>query len=204
MQKRSRETRHRILNTALELFSHTGYETSSVAEICQAAGVSKGAFYHHFPSKQAVFMELLQTWLDMLDEQIKRAQLEAENVPQALLNIAGLMQQVFQQASGRLPMFLEFWTQASHDPVIWQVVIAPYQRFQEYFRFLIQIGITEGSLRDENPEAASRALVAMGGGLLLMGVLETQEEKRASMPTESIKILLNGLVLQRKVELKAK
>jgi len=193
MQARSTETRNRILNVSLELFSRNGYEATGVAEICLAAGVSKGAFYHHFPTKQAIFLELLHTWLGMLDEHMKAARQEAKNVPQALMNMGGLMQMVFQEASGRLPMFLEFWTQASHDPLVWQAIIAPYQRYQVYFKSLIETGIAEGSLEVDDPETAARALVAMGVGLLLMGVLEGQDERSAQLPLQSIKILLDGL-----------
>jgi AcrR family transcriptional regulator len=197
MQKRSIETRNLIFSVALDLFSRTGYESTSVAEICQAAGVSKGAFYHHFPTKQALFMELLNIWLELLEEQIKVIQKEAKNVPQAILNMAGLMEQIFQQASGRLPMFLEFWTQASHNPLVWQAIIAPYKRYQEHFKELIEVGIIEGSIKKKDPEAASRALVAMGVGLLLMGVLEPQVESRSRMPTESIRILMDGLAMEK-------
>ena len=197
MQKRSEETRNLITRVSLDLFSRTGYEATSVAEICQTAGVSKGAFYHHFPTKQAVFMGLLNTWLEFLEVQIKNIQKEAESVPHAILKMADLMEQVFQQASGRLPMFLEFWTQASHDPIVWQALIAPYQRYQEHFKELIEAGISEGSIKDKKPEAASRALVAMGVGLLLMGVLEPNAESRYRMPTESIEILLDGLETEK-------
>jgi AcrR family transcriptional regulator len=197
MQKRSLETRNLIFRVALDLFSQMGYEATSVAEICQAAGVSKGAFYHHFATKQALFMELLDSWLELLEMQIKEIQKEAQDVPQAILNMAGLLEQVFQQASGRLPMFLEFWTQASHDPLVWQAIIAPYQRYQAHFKELIEKGIAEGSINYKNSEAASRALVAMGVGLLLMGVLEPRVESESRIPTESIKILLNGLAMER-------
>jgi AcrR family transcriptional regulator len=197
MQKRSAETRNLIFSVALDQFSRTGYDATSVAEICQAAGVSKGAFYHHFPTKQAVFMELLDTWLQLLENEIIIIQKEAKNVPQAILNMAGLMEQVFQQASGRLPMFLEFWTQAIHDPFVWQAIIAPYQRYQDHFKELIEAGISEGSIKYEDPVAGSRALVAMGVGLLLMGVLESQADSKSRTPTESIKILLNGLTMEK-------
>jgi len=193
MQKRSQETRKQILNTALELFSRSGYESTSVAEICQEAGVSKGAFYHHFPTKQAVFLKLLDSWLELLDLQMLMIQQEAKDVPQALSNMAGLMEQVFQQASGRLPMFLEFWTQASHDTTVWEAVIAPYQRYQEIFKILVNKGIAENSLKDVNQEATSRTLVALGIGLLLLGVLEAGERNSINTPSYSINLLLEGI-----------
>ena len=52
-QPRGEETRTRILDAALEAFARDGYDEASVAEICRLAGVTKGGFYHHFPSKWA-------------------------------------------------------------------------------------------------------------------------------------------------------
>lgn len=48
MQARGEETRSRILHSALSLFGRQGYDATGVAGICEAAAVSKGAFYHHF------------------------------------------------------------------------------------------------------------------------------------------------------------
>ena len=56
MQQRSEETRNAIIEAAETLFTQQGYTAAGVAEICEAAGVSKGAFYHHFETKQAVFL----------------------------------------------------------------------------------------------------------------------------------------------------
>ena len=62
-QQRSEETRSRILESAIKLFSNRGYNKASVDDICADAGISKGAFYHHFKSKQALFPALLDGWL---------------------------------------------------------------------------------------------------------------------------------------------
>jgi len=51
MQQRSEETRARILDAAIRRFAIAGYDAASVEDICTEAGVSKGAFYHHFPTK---------------------------------------------------------------------------------------------------------------------------------------------------------
>ena len=49
----------RILDAAAELIIHYGYDKTSVSEIAEAAGISKGAIYLHFASKDALFEALL-------------------------------------------------------------------------------------------------------------------------------------------------
>ncbi|MCU1227285.1 MAG: uncharacterized protein JWO97_169 [Acidobacteria bacterium] len=53
-----------MLDVALELFSHRGYGATSVREIADAARVSTGSVYHHFPDKESIFRTLLDDyWL---------------------------------------------------------------------------------------------------------------------------------------------
>ena len=51
-------TRDRILAAATDLFLSAGVESVSVAEVCRAAGVSNGSFFHHFPSKEELALEI--------------------------------------------------------------------------------------------------------------------------------------------------
>ena len=52
-------TRDRILEAALEVFARKGYHRALVDDIVRASATSKGAVYHHFPNKQAVFLALV-------------------------------------------------------------------------------------------------------------------------------------------------
>src|SRR4030043_2384351 len=166
MQQRSEETRNNLLEAATHLFSKTGYDATGGAEICQAAGVSKGAFYPHFPSKQAVFMELLNSYLNGIDTGFNRMRQEIHDVPQVILQMAELTGSLFQSADIHLPIFLEFWTQANHDPQIWEATVAPFHRYQSYFAEMIQEGIDEGSIQPVDPHQAARVLVSLAVGLL--------------------------------------
>jgi len=51
------DTRERLLEIALELIWRSNYSCVGVNEICKRAGVTKGAFYHHFESKASLFCE---------------------------------------------------------------------------------------------------------------------------------------------------
>jgi len=49
-----------ILTEARRLFTARGFEATSIDDIAEAAGVAKGAVYHHFASKEAVFQRVLE------------------------------------------------------------------------------------------------------------------------------------------------
>jgi AcrR family transcriptional regulator len=57
--EKGRETRERLIATGRELFGERGYEGTSIASILEAAGVARGALYHHFPTKEALFDAVL-------------------------------------------------------------------------------------------------------------------------------------------------
>ena len=53
--ERREATRGRLLDAAARLFAEQGYESTSTQQILDAAGTSRGALYHHFATKQAIF-----------------------------------------------------------------------------------------------------------------------------------------------------
>jgi len=174
-QQRSEDTRNQIISTAVEVFCRCGYDAAGVAEICSRAGVSKGAFYHHFPSKKALFLAILQSWLGKVDQRLEELRQPDMSVSQALPQMAKAIGSVFSDASGQLPMFLEFMLQASRDKNVWDATIAPYTVFQSRFSELLEQGKTEGSLREDlDTQASAWVIIAFGVGLLLQGIVLPQ------------------------------
>lgn len=57
---RGSETRRRILEVAAESFAERGYAGTSLSDVLKASGVTKGGFYFHFPSKEALAMAALR------------------------------------------------------------------------------------------------------------------------------------------------
>ena len=57
---RGGETRRRILEVAAEAFAERGYAGTSVSDVLKASGVTKGGFYFHFPSKEALALAALR------------------------------------------------------------------------------------------------------------------------------------------------
>ena len=62
LQARAEATRRRILDSAVDLFSELGYGETGLADVLARAGVSKGAFYYHFDSKEAVAVAIIEDY----------------------------------------------------------------------------------------------------------------------------------------------
>jgi TetR/AcrR family transcriptional repressor of nem operon len=58
----SRNARDKLLAAALEVIRTKGYAATSVDDLCRAAGVTKGAFFHHFESKEALAVAAADFW----------------------------------------------------------------------------------------------------------------------------------------------
>ncbi|MBE0689783.1 MAG: TetR/AcrR family transcriptional regulator [Anaerolineae bacterium] len=67
---RSFEREQRILDAAFALITHYGYDKTTVDEIAREAGISKGAIYLHFKSKEALFEALIMRESESLSEQL--------------------------------------------------------------------------------------------------------------------------------------
>ncbi len=56
------EARARLIDAARTLVRRNGYAGTSVDDLCSAAGVTKGAFFHHFATKEALGVALVEDW----------------------------------------------------------------------------------------------------------------------------------------------
>ncbi len=61
-QKRAETTRRKLLAAATQAVRRHGYVATSVDEVCAAAKVSKGAFFHHFETKEELVAACLANW----------------------------------------------------------------------------------------------------------------------------------------------
>lgn len=88
------DTKQKLLDTARELIWRNNYDTVGIAEICKNAGVTKGAFYHHFSSKADLFLtvcadlveQMKATMDDMLSSRFTPLE-QLENIVSHLLHM---------------------------------------------------------------------------------------------------------------------
>jgi len=194
------------MDAAIGELCRRGYDAASVSDICREAGVSKGAFYHHFPSKQALFLAIMQDWLRGIDTQLFANRTPEKDVPQTIQEMGSTLGEIFQAASGQfqaasgqMPMFMEFMVQASRDEEVWKAVIAPYRQYQKSFSGLINEGKKEGSFRaDVDAEETAWVLISLAVGILLQGIVDPGAANWEKVTNKGVQMVLGGL--QRREE----
>jgi TetR/AcrR family transcriptional repressor of nem operon len=58
------ESKNKILDAALHVIRAKGYSATRVEDVCEAAGLTKGSFFHHFDSKEALALAAADYWIE--------------------------------------------------------------------------------------------------------------------------------------------
>jgi TetR/AcrR family transcriptional regulator, transcriptional repressor for nem operon len=87
------DAKQKLLDAALSLIREKGYSATSVDALCTRAGVTKGAFFHHFDSKEALAVAAAHRWSEVTGAVFERAPYHALDDPlQRLLAYLGFRQ----------------------------------------------------------------------------------------------------------------
>jgi len=90
------DTRTELLNVASEIFSRQGYDKTKVADITKQAGLGHGTFYHYFNSKKDIFLELIKSFIWILNKGISSLSIEnTETKEEIEYNIKELYRVIF-------------------------------------------------------------------------------------------------------------
>ncbi|WP_410591996.1 TetR/AcrR family transcriptional regulator [Amycolatopsis sp. lyj-23] len=120
-QERSRTTRRRLVEAALDSFGERGWHGVTVAGIAERAGVSRGAAQHHFPARE----DLVVAAVDLLGEaQIDELRAQAADLPSGASRIERVVEMVLNLYTG--PLFraaLQLWSVAATDDALRDVLV---------------------------------------------------------------------------------
>lgn len=139
----------RLLAAATRLFAEHGFETTSVQQIVDAAGVTKGAMYHYFGSKDDLLYEIYARVLRVQTARMEQAADSTEPVPQRLHAVAADV--VATTAANLDDTVIFFRSMHLLHPDKQAEVRAERRRYHERVRELIEEGQANGDFRTDKP-----------------------------------------------------
>ncbi len=187
-------TRRELLDAALTVFSKNGYAASHLEDIAQAAGVTRGAIYHHFGSKADLYFALIEEAASIgnsaIDQAISEGGTYAEILSRILVYTFNLLED---DRRFREVMSLQLTT-----PNIDAFSSRRYAETRElvtsiggFFRIIIE----QGELRpDLDPDTAARAFLGFQNGLASLWLFNQEAFSIKGSGSELAEIFLRGVV----------
>jgi AcrR family transcriptional regulator len=160
--------REQILAAALACFARQGYFETRMDDIVAESGLSKGALYHHFASKEEVFMGLF----DQFEGAIWSGWQSTETLPAtAAIERRGRM--VLEQVVG-IPGLIGAWIEFLRHPQSRDRFANIYVKARRELAKTIRTGIAAGELRKCDVPSLAAAITALIEGLILQAMADAE------------------------------
>jgi AcrR family transcriptional regulator len=189
----SDERKSQILAAAMAVFARLGLDQARMDDIVAEAGLSKGALYWYFSSKEDIILASLEV-LVQRDVAALQALVEAPGPARPrLLALAEHLASELKAMTHLAPILYEFYALAFRNPAVRQALQTDLRRYVTLAVPLFQQGIDRGEFQPVDAQQAANALAAIIEGTLLLWVFDHAALDLEPQIATSVGFLLDGL-----------
>ena len=183
------DTKQKILDKALELFSAQGYDSVSVGEIAKAVGIKAPSLYNHFPSKQAIFDAIVKSTAARYEADTDRIDIHVQNAARDIpvfteITADALLEKVrqiflYSLHNETISRFRRMMTiEQFRSPELAALYSERYvERVLAYHAGIFRALIAAGEIRAEDPDTL--AMLYVSPVLTLIGICDRQPERES-------------------------
>ncbi len=186
------ERRTQIIEAAIACLARQGYHHTTMDDIVRASGLSKGTLYWYFPSKEDLFLAILDVWMHELQTATAPADILAPT-PQQLRAWVEAFTRFAEMDPGRVRLIVEFWAEVHRSRAIDRRLGELYRQRALPLAQIIERGIARGELRPVDALALAHTFLAVYDGLLLQRILLPDHLSWPQVNQAALDILLGGL-----------
>ncbi len=179
---RNTDTRDRLLQAAADLIWKNSYHATGVEAICQASGVQKGCFYHHFESKEALTLASVDMiwsgFKSFLDEVFSPANHPVDRFSKYLTG-SYASQEAARAKYGIVrgcPIFGLGSEIGTHEENIRRLVDEHLETMSRYFASAIRDGQAEGSIGAGDPQTLASMVLSLTEGAMTLARIQNDLE----------------------------
>lgn len=167
-EKHRQDVRERILETAGALFARKGYHVTSMDDIVRESGLSKGAIYGYFESKEDLFLTLSDNQLASIIGNMRAAFSPGDTATTKLMKAAEIHFRQIRDPNDVWCATLERWIESPRIPSLEKRIRKRYDLAHDFLAGIIEEGRKNGEFRKGvDPAALSSVLLATMRGLAI-------------------------------------
>jgi AcrR family transcriptional regulator len=192
----SEERKTQILAAATKVFTERGFADARMDDIVTEAGLSKGALYWYFDSKDAIIISILDQIFDYETGHVREL-LEREDSAKLKLEVfIETMVKDLEKMKPLMPIFFDFWSLSVRKKTINQAIKKYYQSFLDLIEPIIEDGIEQGEFRPVDVKETAVAIGAMYEGTILFYVYFPELIDFENQFRSNLELLLEGLYIK--------
>ena len=159
MLPENRSAREKILLAAVQLFAEYGYHAAPLRDIARIAGIQAASIYYHYTSKQALLIEIMETYMQRLNANLERI-LREQNEPQQRLR-AAIANHIRLHTSYKSEFFIIDTEIRALEGENRTHIIALRDRYEYLLQEMLRDGMEQGIFRQSEVKVSSYAIIAM-------------------------------------------
>jgi AcrR family transcriptional regulator len=165
---KTEETRERILDAALNIFSSKGYHDTRMDEIVEESHTSKGAIYFYFPNKERLFIALVDQFADLLERKVIEA---VEGEEEGIMRVRAALQACLETFGRyRRPAKILLVQAVGLGSIFEKKRIEVNDRFANLIKQYLEESITVGDIAPVDTEVVSYAWMGAIYGIVIRWV----------------------------------
>ena len=189
----SEERQKQILDAAITEFARQGFHETRMEDIARASGLSKGALYLYYKSKDAIIAALLRT-LFAVELRGTRTIVEGKGTAtERLQAITRMFADELDRLRVAMPILLEFYAVAFRNASVRAHLGQFYDEYRAPLEHLIRQGIAGGEFRAVAPDEVALAWIALLEGLTLLWFISPHAIAWREQAEATVALLLDGL-----------
>jgi len=189
----SQERKAQILEAAMTVFARLGFQKARMDDIVEETGLSKGALYWYFKSKDDIIIAILDSIFQRELADLQSLQDAEGTTEERLLEFTRRAVADFKRFSKLMPLAYEFYALAFRHKTVRQALKRYLRHYLEILTPLLQQGVDRGEFRAVAAHEAAIAAGAIFEGTLLLWVYDPDTVNYEKYMETGIRLLLDGL-----------
>lgn len=189
----SEERKSQIIEAAMIVFARSGFHEARMDDIAEEAGLSKGALYWYFDSKDRIITAIFENLFNRELAQLQGISDEPGSSRERLLKFVRLTYADLEEFISYSALFYEFYAQALRQEEIRGTLKSYLRSFLAVLTPLIEEGIARGELRRVSPEETAIAIGAIIEGTILLWIYDPDLIDLEQHIESSFDLLFEGL-----------
>jgi AcrR family transcriptional regulator len=189
----SEERRSQILDAATQVFSKKGFDHARMDDIVQETGLSKGALYWYFKSKDDIIFGIIDRIFQHEFKELREVVKDTATAADGLRLFTDVAIQDIHNMIRLLPIAYEFLALAFRNKAVQRALKSYMNSYMEILLPVIQRGIDSGEFRDVDPMQVGLAAGAIIEGTMLLWVYDKSMVDPEQNIRSSMELLLAGV-----------